>query len=294
VSIEFEDIRRQHPCSQIVARYCPDLFKKGPQYWALCPFHEDSRPTNFNVYRGKNDIERWRCFRCQDGGDVIDFVSKIEGCTKPEAAKIITGEQMPAVGEFKPKPLPKDKSKQWKPIVPVPADAPPYKPELTYNPTVGQLRNYSNILERMDAYRGSDGSLLFWVVRLRFQDGNKACPVVSFCENTKGERKWCARRMDPPYPLMGLDDLARYPNRYVMVVSGEKCKVDHDDNCLEHKDGGPVFVAVTWLGGDDAVEKADWSPLRGRKWTTFADDDESGRRAMKKLHSGLVEKAGTG
>ena len=293
MSIDFDRIRAQFKCSDIVARYCPDMFKKGSQYWAICPFHDDHRATNFNVYLGKDGIERWRCFACQDGGDVIDFVSAIECCTKAEAVERISGERLPAVGDFKPKPIQPDKSSAWTPIVPVPDDAPPYKPELTYNPRASKLRNYVPIMERMDAYRGSDGKLLFWVVRLRFKDGEKACPVVSYCVGPGGEKKWCARRMESPYPLMGLDDLALYPGRHVMIVSGEKCKADHDVNCTEHKDGGPMFVGITWLGGDDAVEKADWSPLAGRKFQTYADDDESGRRAMKKIH-GLIEKSGTG
>jgi hypothetical protein len=293
MSIDFEQVRSQYSCSEVVARYCPDLFKKGPQYWAICPFHEDTRPTNFNVYRGEDGVERWRCFACQDGGDVVDFVAAIECCTKSEAVVIITGDTLPPVGTFKPKPLPPDRSSAWKPIVPVPIDAPPYKPELTFNPTAGKLRNYLPIMERMDAYRSDQGGLLFWVVRLRFKDGAKACPVVSYCAGPDGEKRWCARRMKAPYPLMGLDELALYPGRFVMVVSGEKCKCDHDAHVPEHKDGGPVMLSVTWVGGDDAVDKVDWAPMAGRKYQTYADDDESGRRAMNKVHM-LIEKAGTG
>jgi len=287
-------VREQYPCSQVVSRYVIIEKKRGgPQLWGLCPFHDDTKATNFNVYMGKDGIERFRCFACHEGGDVIDFVAAIERCTKPEAVEIIIGNSMPDVGEYKPKPLPPNQISAWKPIIPVPDDAPPYKPELTFNPNNGKLRNYKSIMERMDPYRDSDGRLMFWVVKLRFHDGGKACPQVTFCTGPKAEKKWCAKRMDAPYPLMGLDDLAKYPTRHVIVVEGEKCKAMHDEHCPKSPLGGPLFVAVTWLGGTDCVEKVDWSPLVERKITYYSDTDEVGRKAMKDIFN-KIEKDGTG
>lgn len=296
MSLEFEDVRRQYSCAEIVSRYVV-IQKRGSgnQLWGICPFHDDKRPTNFNVYRAKDDIERFRCFACHEGGDVIDFVSLIERCTKPEAVKIIVGNAMPNVGEYKPKKLPPNQTSAWKPIIPVPDDAPTYKPELTFVPDSGRAKNYKPILERMDPYRDAEGKLMFWVVKLRFPDGGKACPQVCYCAGPKGERKWCAKRMEPPYPLMGLDDLAAYPTRHVMIVEGEKCKTSHDENCPENASGGPAFISVSWLGGSDCVEKVDWSPLVGRKNNYYSDNDTPGRQAMDRIFEIVeIEKSGTG
>jgi hypothetical protein len=296
MSIDFERVKREYPCSTVVSRYVT-IEKKHGRFWGLCPFHDDHKPTNFGVFMGNDGYERWYCFACHEGGDVIDFVAAIERCTKAEAVERITGDNMPRVGEFTPKPLAKSEASAWQPIIPVPLDAPPYKPELTYVPDSGKLKDWSRY-ERLDAYRDADGALICWVIRLRLSDGEKACPTVTFCEGPGGERKWAAKRMDPPYPLMGLDDLAAYRGRWVLIHEGERCKVEHDENCPEAENGGPKMLAVTWLGGAATVDKVDWSPLYGRCWYTSPDDDEPGRRAMKRVHEILtenaVEKAGTG
>ena len=46
---------------------------------ACCPFHEDRTPS-MKVDR------RYHCFGCQADGDVIDFVSRLEGISPKEAA----------------------------------------------------------------------------------------------------------------------------------------------------------------------------------------------------------------
>jgi len=48
---------------------------------ALCPFHDDSRPSlTFNTY-----TNRYRCFVCDAHGGVIDLVMHLRHCTFPEA-----------------------------------------------------------------------------------------------------------------------------------------------------------------------------------------------------------------
>lgn len=46
--------------------------KKGWQ--GFCPFHNENNPS-FTVYE---DTERFYCFSCGEGGDVIDFIEKVE------------------------------------------------------------------------------------------------------------------------------------------------------------------------------------------------------------------------
>lgn len=53
---------------------------------ALCPFHEDKKPS-LSVFQ-RNGTWGWKCHRCDRGGTIIDFVMKKEGIGLPgEAAR---------------------------------------------------------------------------------------------------------------------------------------------------------------------------------------------------------------
>jgi DNA primase len=65
--------------------YSTELGKlRGSRTWrsALCPFHEDTKPSlRVNVETGS-----YRCFACcASGGDVLDFQRQRYGQTFPEA-----------------------------------------------------------------------------------------------------------------------------------------------------------------------------------------------------------------
>ncbi len=59
------------------------LKKRGRKFLGLCPFHNEKTPS-FNV---DPDKQFWKCFGCGEGGDVFDFVQKIDGLSFPEAAE---------------------------------------------------------------------------------------------------------------------------------------------------------------------------------------------------------------
>ncbi len=278
MAIDFNAIRADYPLVDVAARYLPDLKRAGTEYVARCPFHTDGNPS-FTIYRGRDGIQRFKCFPCTLAGDVIDFVAAIENIEPGEAARRITGEDLlPRPGAYVPRDLPPDESDCWVPILPVPDDAPAYDPGRTFNPRRSKVVSYRPT--RQDAVHAADGRLLGYVVRLEF-DGQKLCPVVTYCEGPKGVRQWAAKRFPRPYPLVGLDALAARPETAVLVVSGEKCRAAAADAL-------PGFVAVTWIGGDDAVDHADLEPLRGRSLTLWPDADESGVRAMARLAERLA------
>ena len=67
----------------VVSHYV-DLKHKGSNYQACCPFHNERTPS-FIVNPTRNT---WHCFgACQDGGDAIDFVMRIEGIPFPDAVR---------------------------------------------------------------------------------------------------------------------------------------------------------------------------------------------------------------
>ncbi len=73
-------IREQANIVEVVSAYVR-LLPAGRNYKALCPFHQEKTPS-FYVSPEKG---LWHCFGCGAGGDVIDFVQRIEGLTFPEA-----------------------------------------------------------------------------------------------------------------------------------------------------------------------------------------------------------------
>lgn len=67
----------------VVGSYLPDLKKKGGNYWACCPFHEEKTPS-FSVSPAKGI---YKCFGCGKGGNSINFVMEIGGFSYPEAIR---------------------------------------------------------------------------------------------------------------------------------------------------------------------------------------------------------------
>lgn len=59
------------------------LKKKGQNYWACCPFHNEKSPS-FAVNPAKGIF---KCFGCGKSGDAITFVQQLEGLSYPEAMK---------------------------------------------------------------------------------------------------------------------------------------------------------------------------------------------------------------
>ena len=65
----------------------------GGSLKGLCPFHDERSPS-FHVTPAKG---YWHCFGCQEGGDVIDFVRKIDHLSFAEAVEKLaarTGTQL--------------------------------------------------------------------------------------------------------------------------------------------------------------------------------------------------------
>ncbi len=60
-----------------------ELRRQGRNYVALCPWHADRRPS----LQVNPERQIWKCWVCDIGGDVFNFVMKDEGLTFPEALK---------------------------------------------------------------------------------------------------------------------------------------------------------------------------------------------------------------
>jgi hypothetical protein len=270
---DFDAIRAQYPLRDIAARYT-DLKRQGREYVGCCIFHRDSDPS-LTIYKGRDGHERWRCFPCGEGGDVIDFIARAENVDASEAIRRLQGDQMPMPNTRPPRELPPDESDCWEPILPVPDDAPGYDARRTFNPKKGAFVNYARAT-LITRYCNERGEHLGHIVRLEFDDGRKLCPVITYCAGPNGARRWCAKRMKAPYPLVGVEGLRERPDAAVMLVEGEK-KREAGAQAL------PGFVWVSLLGGAEAVSRNDLRPLLTRNVTLWPDADVVGRRAMHEV-----------
>ena len=120
------------------------------------------------------------------------------------------------------------------------------------------------------AYNDATGRLMFYVARYETDGGKEFSPF------TWVDGGWKRKSWPSPRPLYGLDRLALAPNKPVVVCEGEKA-ADAATAIM----GG--YVAIAWPNGALAVEKTDWTPLKGRKVLLWPDADEPGLKAMVKL-----------
>src|SRR5882672_5109314 len=80
-------IRESLNLAELVREHVPTLKKRGRNYQARCPFHQERTPS-FNV---NPEMGVFKCFGCGVGGDVFKFLMLTEGLSYPEAIHKIAG-----------------------------------------------------------------------------------------------------------------------------------------------------------------------------------------------------------
>lgn len=116
-------------------------------------------------------------------------------------------------------------------------------------------------------YRDAAGAVVGWVHRFVTSTGGKeVLPCVWSRHPTRG-LAWRWRAFGAPRPLYARDVLTRLAQRDVLLVEGEKC-ADAAQRAL-----GTEYAVTTWPGGCKALDKADWSPLAGRRVILWPDCD---------------------
>jgi DNA primase len=86
--IDFKYVRQHADIARVVAHYDIDLQADGSdpnQLKGLCPFHEDTKPSL------KVNTERniFNCFACNTSGNVLEFVTQIDGVELRQAAQTV-------------------------------------------------------------------------------------------------------------------------------------------------------------------------------------------------------------
>jgi putative DNA primase/helicase len=118
----------------------------------------------------------------------------------------------------------------------------------------------------------------FYVLRRNLPDGGKEIRPLWF----EGEA-W--RRKAPPSPRP-LYWARRDANLPLLIVEGEKT-ADAAAALF------PGHAVLTWASGCQAIDKADWSPIAGRRCVLWPDADMPGREAMAKLAPRLLAAGAT-
>ena len=79
-----ERVRQAIDIVDLVGSYL-QLRREGRGYKALCPWHDDSRPS----LQVNPERQSFKCWVCDIGGDVFSFLMKMENVTFPEALRTL-------------------------------------------------------------------------------------------------------------------------------------------------------------------------------------------------------------
>ena len=85
--VDLNDLKAHHPLADVVEAAGVRLRGRGRVRQGVCPFH-DEHEGSFTTYE---DSQRYFCFGCGDGGDVLDFIQRMEGLSLPEAIQRLGG-----------------------------------------------------------------------------------------------------------------------------------------------------------------------------------------------------------
>ena len=269
MTIDFTRIRAEYRLSEIAAKSIK-LDRDGDEFRGLCPFHQEKTPS-FTI----NDAKRfYHCFGCGAHGDVIDFVADIYQRSTVDAVKMLTGETFekakprkllsePAAGD--------DVYHNQKPgegVAELPVAGRPIR---LFNKKRSTFVTHTPSL--VHPYRSASGELLGCVIRLDLDDGQKITPQIRWgYVSPKVPGMWVYWPFDVPRPLYVLKP-DKSASDQVLVVEGEKAAD------AAYRVIGDMAV-VTWPGGVNAVSKAAWARLKGKRLVLWPDNDAPGIAAM--------------
>jgi DNA primase len=132
--VDFRAVKMAVSMEQVLARYgVLDQFKRGrDSLTGPCPIHKGTNPTQFRVSLSKNC---WNCFsQCHCGGNVLDFVARMEDVDPVEAANRLISwfqldrGQLNAEHSREPQPAPGDRREARS----APAEQAPHQPASTH------------------------------------------------------------------------------------------------------------------------------------------------------------------
>jgi putative DNA primase/helicase len=278
---------------QLLPAWLPGGHRNGPEYECADLSGGKGTSCKVNVNTGK-----WADFATEDqGGDLISLYAAIHGVNNGKAARMLMDDlgwsepkqprPAPVQRQARVEPPPADQNagakpkpkSVWEPIVPVPDHAP--VPDLVHFQRGKPEASW--------AYR-LDGKLYGHVARYPTSDGGKEIVPWTYCRDTGDPRGLCHWHMKqwpegqrPLYlPWGGVID----PARPVLVVEGEKCAL-----AAHQLLAGTPWQVISWPGGGNAWEKADWAMLQSCQVTCWPDADAKREKLTKAERDAGVDPA---
>lgn len=272
---EIERLRHEVSLLDLAMNNGVALQKNGQEWEGCCPFHQENTPS-FTVFRGKDGIERFHCFGCNERGDVVDFVKLLKGVETREAVAILGGGK--AGPNVKPRQVEaRDPYAGIEMLVPRHGIQPGAQVRL-YNPKRADdpKRAWGRAVPSMCfPYWRAPGQPLGYVLRNDLPDGAKETPMVCWVRLPDGTECWSRFPFPRPRPLYIGGGADRLREGQVIIVEGEKCA-----DAMARASGRQ---AVSWAGGTFGVDHTDWSPLAGRSVVIWPDADKPGLSTAEKI-----------
>lgn len=216
---------------------------------------------------------QWSDFATDDrGGDLISLYAAVHRLSQIEAGKqlaeILGGAPESTHRTARVTPIPTPESPEWDGLFPIPADA-PAPPDR--HPTHG-------VPVHVAKYRDPTGALLALVYRCEPTGQRKQVVPLTYCRNTKTERReWRWQSLPKPRSLYHVELLLQFPLARVLLVEGEP-KCDAVNALL-----GDDTIAMSWSNGAKSWKHCDWSMLAGREVVIWPDADPAGFDAAKNI-----------
>lgn len=124
-------------------------------------------------------------------------------------------------------------------------------------------------------YLDPEGARVCFVARYQFGDEKRFCPFTLW-ETEPGVFQWAMKGLPEKRHLYRLPELRAHLGKVVLLSEGEKCA---DAAAAAF----PGYVSTTWMGGSNAVDKTDFTPLQGYDVIILQDDDIAGEKATEAL-----------
>lgn len=253
----------------------------------LCPFHNEKTPS-FQVDEKKG---HFHCFGCGAHGDSIKWLTDARGLSFRDAVDFLggkSGKELPAPQISKA--AGKENLPEWIAVQPIPSNVPPLVGRNGWTAEVYNPRAEERGAEKVQKayrpqhiaeYRDAQDRKMGYVLRVEMSDGGKFTPQVTWAVPANAPAgadpakvgRWTIVPMQNPRPLYRGEEIAKNPNKLVIVVMGEK-KAD-----ILQKELGNSVVVVSWAGGDNGRAYTDFSALKDRNVIIWPDADHGGKAA---------------
>lgn len=266
---------------EVLENWLPDGVHRGRQYVAYNPPRTDGSLGSFTINKNTGV---WKDFSSDDGGsDLIGLIAFAEGGISQKAAALKLLQFIAGFDPIRTSAIAERTSKAnttpkslITPIFPVPESA--RKPPCFFGERLGKPTMTWE-------YKNEHGELLCLVNRFEPESGKTYLPLT-WCRDEAGFERWYSKAPISNKPLYGLDRLAAKKEAIVLITEGEKA-ADAAQRLF------PDFVTTTTMGGAQAPERADLTPLVGRKIYIARDNDKAGLAYQDKLAELLTQVGAT-